>query len=95
MPLHLAVGSPTTVITDAELRAHLVSVLKSLGERKKVAIVPPDFTRFHSRAGLLTNAVYHYYNEAVTDIMPALGTHAPMADWQIEKMFGVWSPGRG
>ena len=55
--------------------------------RKRVLIVPPDFTRFHSKAGVLTQAAYAHYKEAVTDIMPALGTHAPITDAQREKMY--------
>jgi nickel-dependent lactate racemase len=56
--------------------------------RRKVAVVPPDFTRYHSRAGEITSLIYRHYGDAVADIMPALGTHAPVSDEQREKMFG-------
>jgi nickel-dependent lactate racemase len=49
--------------------------------------LPPDFTRFNSRAGQITCMVYDYYGDKLTDVMPALGTHVPMPDWQLEKMF--------
>ena len=35
-------------ISDEELMAAIVSVAETLGEKKKIAIVPPDFTRAHS-----------------------------------------------
>jgi nickel-dependent lactate racemase len=65
----------------------LYSALVKLGSRKKILIVPPDFTRFHSRAGDLTTLIYKYYNTAVKDILPALGTHAPMSGQELENMF--------
>ncbi|MDO4950322.1 MAG: lactate racemase domain-containing protein, partial [Bacteroidales bacterium] len=48
----------------------------------------PDFTRFNSYAGPITEMVYDYYGDTLTDVMPALGTHAPMTDEQIKTMFG-------
>ena len=41
-------------MSAAEARAGLLEGLGKLGKRKKVLAVPPDFTRFHSRAGELT-----------------------------------------
>lgn len=65
----------------------LYSALEKLGPRKKVLVVPPDFTRLHSRAGDLTILIYNYYKEALKDILPALGTHSPMSDLQLDEMF--------
>ncbi len=31
---------------------------------------------------------WQYYSDTMTDILPALGTHSPMTDEQIQKMFG-------
>ena len=57
---------------------------------RKVLIIPPDFTRFHSNAGLITNICYHALTErgVTVDIMPALGTHAPMTAEQFAAMYG-------
>ncbi len=57
---------------------------------KKVLILPPDFTRFHSGAGFITNVYYHALTERGTkvDILPALGTHAPMTPDELDAMFG-------
>ncbi len=59
-----------------------------LGEKKRVLAIPPDFTRFHSHAGILTRLIWEYYREKLTDILPALGTHTPMNEQEIKTMFG-------
>lgn len=87
MPTYLAHGSPTTVISDAELRERLVACFTAIGARRKVIAVPPDFTRANSRAGQITKTVFDHYGAALTDVLPALGTHVPMPDWQIAKMY--------
>ncbi len=80
-------GSENTVIGPNELEYGVFSALVKLGQRKKVLALPPDFTRFHSRAGEVTTLVYKYYRENLTDILPALGTHSPMTPAEISEMF--------
>ncbi len=80
-------GSEKTVIGQKELESGLYTALDKLGVRKKVLAVPPDFSRFHSRAGDLTSLIYNYYRENLKDILPALGTHAPMSKAELDKMF--------
>jgi nickel-dependent lactate racemase len=80
-------GSENSVLNSKDLEAGIISALEKLGERKKVLVVPPDCTRFHSRAGELTSYIYRYYNNNLKDILPALGTHSPMNDAQIDDMF--------
>lgn len=80
-------GSADTVLGPNDLEYGLYSALVKLGERQKVLVVPPDFTRFHSRAGDLTTLAYNYFKDKLKDILPALGTHAPMTESQIEEMF--------
>ncbi|HAQ63067.1 MAG TPA: D-mannonate epimerase [Ruminococcaceae bacterium] len=76
-------------LTKEEIKSAL---LKSLEGRnlKKVLILPPDFTRFHSGAGYITNVYYHALTEkgVKVDIMPALGTHVAMTEAQWNAMFG-------
>lgn len=76
-------------ITDDELR---IALEQSLRGRKleRVLILPPDFTRFHSQAGKITNLYYHLLEArgVRVDILPALGTHAPMTEAQWQAMFG-------
>jgi nickel-dependent lactate racemase len=80
-------GSENTVLDSKDLEAGVYSALEKLGVRKKVLVVPPDNTRFHSRAGELTSYIYRYYRNNLKDILPALGTHSPMTDSQLNKMY--------
>ncbi|MBP1571632.1 MAG: DUF2088 domain-containing protein [Oscillospiraceae bacterium] len=68
------------------------ALLASLEGRtlKHALIIPPDFTRFHSNAGYITNVYYHALTEmgCEVDILPALGTHVPVTDEEIDIMFG-------
>ena len=61
--------------------------LEKLKPRKKVLAVPPDFTRFHSKAGELTDMAYEYYGERLTDVLPALGTHKAMSESELATMY--------
>jgi nickel-dependent lactate racemase len=93
-----ALGSETAALQDDEIREQLHSFLDALGPREDVFLLPPDFTRFHSQAGKVTSMIAEYYgyinnknnNKTVPkiQIMPALGTHNPMTQEQIETMFG-------
>jgi nickel-dependent lactate racemase len=87
MTLFYGEGSAETSISAEEMRTALYQVFQMLGARNKVIAIPPDFTRFHSRAGALTSMTYEYYQDKLVDIMPALGTHVPMPAWQLDKMF--------
>lgn len=87
MTTYTAIGSPTTVISDADLARHVQEAYRAIGTRKRVLAVPPDFTRFNSRAGLITRATYDHFGAALTDVLPALGTHVPMPSHQIQKMY--------
>jgi nickel-dependent lactate racemase len=86
--LYFAKGSEDTDLTEKEIKEALYSSFEKIGETKKVLAIPPDFTRYHSRAGELTRYSYNYYKEKMTDILPAIGTHYPMTDEEIAKMFG-------
>jgi len=58
-------------------------------DARRVLILPPDFTRFHSRAGDISAYLYHELKDrAVVHFLPALGTHEPMSADHIDKMFG-------
>lgn len=80
-------GSNKDLLTANDLKEAIFSSLSKLGLKKKVLAVPPDFTRYHSQAGLLTTFVYQYYKEFLTDILPALGTHSPMTVAAINEMY--------
>lgn len=110
--LFCAIGSETAELTEDDFREQITAFLDSVGTREDVLILPPDFTRYHSQSGKLTELVCEYYNfiptidksrspatkkaKLTTDddtppniqILPALGTHAPMTDAEIKTMFG-------
>jgi nickel-dependent lactate racemase len=88
MSLFFAAGSVDGELSSEEVRAGLREALGKLGERKRVVVVPPDFTRVHSKAGELTEMCWEFYGYALVDVLPALGTHTPMTEGQIAAMFG-------
>lgn len=86
--IYFTKGNINESLNEDDLREGLFSALEKLGLKEKVLAIPPDFTRVHSQAGLLTNFVYKFYGEKLTDILPALGTHSPMTEIEIHEMFG-------
>jgi len=80
-------GSVADKLSLDDLRKGLSRALDRLGPRKRVLVIPPDFTRFHSHAGPVTKLIYDYYGDRLTDVLPALGTHTPMTSAQIAEMF--------
>lgn len=76
-------------LTREELREALIRSLEGR-TLKKVLLIPPDFTRLHSNAGLITNIYYHTLRErgCEVDILPALGTHLPVTQEEAAVMFG-------
>ena len=87
MTLFFAEGSDTTELSDQQLQQALVATYRSLGNKERVMIVPPDYTRLHSRAGRLTCMSYDHYGKAIVDVLPALGTHKPMTTTQLNDMY--------
>ena len=87
MTLYYAQGSPDADFSDEEVREALFGVFKQLGARSNVLALPPDFTRFNSRGGFLCCLAHEYYREFLKDVMPALGTHVPMTEEQLDRMF--------
>lgn len=86
--LYYARGSKTDNISPDEVRAILKEVFDKMGKKNRVLALPPDFTRLNSYAGEITEMVNDYFGDALTDIMPALGTHTPMTEEQMDVMFG-------
>ncbi|OQX29230.1 MAG: D-mannonate epimerase [Spirochaeta sp. LUC14_002_19_P3] len=80
-------GGLDTRIPLENLRKIIHQALKPLGTRRKVLIIPPDITRLHSHAGDITCHIHSFYGTAVGGILPALGTHAPMSENELARMF--------
>jgi nickel-dependent lactate racemase len=88
MALYFSAGSECTEFSDEQLSEALANALRKLGERRRVLLVPPDASRFHSRAGELTQMAYGIYGERVKAVLPALGTHTAMTEAALTRMFG-------
>jgi nickel-dependent lactate racemase len=86
--LYYSRGSKNDKLNAEDLKEGLYAALDKIGLKKKVLAVPPDITRFHSQAGILTRFAWQYYNKRLTDILPATGTHCAMTSEEIKKMFG-------
>ncbi len=83
------IAKAETGLTPAEIEAALAQALEDRALRN-VLILPPDFTRFHSNAGFITQVLYRLLTAkgVNVDILPALGTHVPVSEAQWKTMFG-------
>ncbi|WP_020610741.1 lactate racemase domain-containing protein [Sediminispirochaeta bajacaliforniensis] len=74
-------------IAPDHMKEEFFRALGRFSDRRRILLLPPDITRMHGLAGLLTCWAVEFFGPAVTAIMPALGTHAPMTDREINLMF--------
>jgi len=72
------------------LKEALVNWESEKGPVRNALVIPPDFTRYHSNAGFITQVLYKLLTDkgAAVDILPALGTHVPVSESQWKIMFG-------
>ena len=77
-------------ITDDQLQKTLADSLSDCRDRlKKVLLLVPDYTRYHSDAGKIANMLYHMLEGACrVDLLEAVGTHFAISDEQLESMYG-------
>lgn len=77
-------------VTREEVESYLQDWLSSVSQPlKKVLLLPPDATRAHSEAGMITEILYNLLAPGCqVDIMPALGTHVAMDETALKNMFG-------
>ncbi len=87
--LYYAWGSENESLSDNRLKEAIHEALAGLGRRRRVLAVPPDITRLHSQAGRITEHLFGYYGDALVDVLPAIGTHTPMTEKEIETMYGT------
>ena len=81
-------GSPDAAIDAAHAAGLLDGMFDRLGPLRRVLLLPPDRTRLHSWAGELTVMLYERLSRAAhVEILPALGTHAPMTPRELDAMF--------
>jgi nickel-dependent lactate racemase len=89
MSLYCRQGGPEAELSAESLRNALFQALDQLGPRRRVLAVPPDGSRFHSRAGELTQYAHAYYGDHLGCVLPALGTHTAMTPAALTRMFGT------
>ena len=77
-------------ITDEQLRLALEDALSDCRDSlKKVLLLIPDYTRFHSNGGKIANMLYHMLEDTCqVDLLEAVGTHFAMSDEQLTSMYG-------
>ncbi|MBO4860855.1 MAG: dihydrofolate reductase [Clostridia bacterium] len=81
----LECGAPMTDEAISEALDRLIGAKKP----RKALILPPDHTRLYSGGGKITDMLWHKLKDSCeVDIMPALGTHAPMTRDEWEEFFG-------
>ena len=87
--LRIAEGSPSSIIDEAAATRLVDELVAGLGSPRRVLLVPPDYSRIHSQAGELTVAIYERLTLARchVEILPAIGTHAPMTADELGRMF--------
>lgn len=79
-------------ISDDELHDALAAIAAQLGNPQKILAIPPDVTRFHSRAGTITELLWKHYGQRLHTVLPAIGTHTPMTPEEIASMYGSVPP---
>lgn len=81
------IKSDSKGVTDQQIYKTLDAALDSGKSIKKALILPPDITRVNSYAGPITKMLVKILDGTEIDIMPAVGTHAPMTDDEIEYIY--------
>lgn len=79
-----------TGIDNSDLKNYLTQSLEGYGKKlNKILLLPPDFTRGHSYAGKITAMYYEMLKDTChIDIMPTLGTHEAMNEFECKTFFG-------
>ena len=89
MGIYTEYGGIDAVIDEERLRRMIVATVEQGGVPKRMLLLPPDHTRLNSYAGRITAIIWELYSaKCDIDIMPALGTHAPMGEHELRMMFG-------
>lgn len=88
MSIYFSRGDEHSELGKQDFREALQAAFDAAGSPERVLALPPDHTRSDSRAGELTCLAHDMLGERLTDVMPALGTHAPMTEDELQYMFG-------
>ena len=87
--LNLYPREGASFLSSDEIRQAVAdSVSEYVGSGKKVLLIIPDYTRYHSNAGLIANTIYHTLTGCEVELLQALGTHFPMTQRECADMYG-------
>ena len=87
--LIISASGESGIASDTLYNALKSSISEQTQSIRKVLLLPPDITRMHSGAGIITALYYEMLKASCkVDIMPALGTHEPMSEHEIKEFFG-------
>lgn len=75
-------------VSDGQLNSMLDELVAQYSGIRKALIIPPDYTRCFSYAGIITQKLYSRLQGVHVDVMPALGTHMAMSEEELNKFFG-------
>jgi nickel-dependent lactate racemase len=87
MTTYFASGSPDAELSREDILEGLKTMFAARGLPQRAFALPPDYTRLPSRAGEITCLCHELLGERLKDVMPALGTHKPMTEAQLNDMF--------
>ena len=86
--VYYSIENENMAISPGQIKKAVIAAVESAATGQSMLIIPPDITRLHSGAGIITEMLWEEYKDKIKDIMPALGTHRGMSANETENMFG-------
>lgn len=80
-------GGKNKILTNNDLKKGIAIALEKMGKINKALIIPPDITRKHSKAGILTSEAANILRNSYYRVLPALGTHIGMTASELNDFF--------
>jgi nickel-dependent lactate racemase len=80
-------GTPPAARLPALLKDLLENLADSGYALDRVLAVPPDITRLHSGSGEVLSTLADILGDRLSEVIPAVGTHAPMTEREIRRMY--------
>jgi len=86
--IYYSIEHEDRTISAEKIKKVVIACVESVSQGKPILIIPPDITRLHSGAGAITEMIWAEYRDKIKDILPATGTHKPMSESEIDRMYG-------
>ncbi len=88
-PLSVTDGGGSEGLSERQVRQALEESLSGLKTKlRKILLIPPDYTRLHSYAGVIARILFEWLSPGCeVDILPALGIHAPVSREEWDSMY--------